>query len=111
MRNHLDSPIVVGLAVVALVVFSGCAGRFTSAARPGLPDGSRVSTGSDRLRDGRVPPPTTPAAAARSASVTDPLVPANFPDPPAPRDVTPPTQRAREPDPSAVIDWLLNQRK
>ena len=112
MRNHLDSPVIVGLAALALVVVSnGCAGRPTSAAQPASPDGSRVSTGSDRLRESRLPLPAASAAPARSASVAKPSVPANFPEPPDAQDVTPLPQGAKEPDPRAVIDWLLNQRR
>ena len=95
MKNRYFS-VIVALAAFALVVFSnGCATQSTKGG----------SARSDRLRESRLPAP------ARSTSVADPLTPANFPEPaPLPTAIRPP-QGAEEPDPHAVIDWLLNQKR
>lgn len=95
MKNRYFS-VIVALAAFALAVFSnGCA---TQAASGG-------SARSDRLRESRLPGP------ARSASVADPLTPANFPEPASLPTAIRSPQAADEPDPHAVIDWLLNQKR
>jgi hypothetical protein len=67
-----------------------------------------TQTGSDRLRDhaAQAPPPEV----RRAQPIT--LTPARQPEPqpPSPAEAPPPS-RPGEPDPRAVIDWLLKERR
>jgi hypothetical protein len=101
MRILHDSPVIVGLTALALVVVStGCASHSSGGA----------AARSDRLRESRLPPPAPPTGSGRGGSIANPVVPANFPEPAPPRDAPSP-RGADEPDPNAVIDWLLNQKR
>jgi len=102
MKILHDVPVIVGLtALVVAALSTGCASRSAGGA----------SAGSDRLRESRLAPSSRPAAPAGGGATADPLVPANFPEPAPSRDATGSPRGADEPDPNAVIDWLLNQRR
>jgi hypothetical protein len=101
MKILHDVPVIVGLtALVVAALSTGCASRSAGA-----------SAGSDRLRESRLAPASRPAAPARGGATADPLVPSNFPEPAPSRDATGSPRGADEPDPNALIDWLLNQRR
>ena len=97
MKILHDVPVIVGLtALVVAALSTGCASRSAGA-----------SAGSDHLRESRLAPSSRPAAPARGGAIADPPVPARFPS----RAATGSPRGADEPDPNALIDWLLNQRR
>jgi hypothetical protein len=97
--------------VLLIVVFaSGCVNPFaTTLSRPVLRP-MTTQTGSDRLRDhaAQAPPPEV-----RRAAQPITLTPARQPEPQPPSSPVgaSPSSRPGEPDPRAVIDWLLNERR
>ena len=114
---RLDLWLVCGLT---LLFAAGCA-KITlfspSSARRAAPetqpsakrDDAQVSSRSDRLR----------TDLAHKAAELDAPRPAGMPEPqpqslrpqPVASDIAPPSRSGDEPDPRAVIDWLLNERR
>jgi hypothetical protein len=95
-------------ALLIVVFASGCVNPFaTTLSRPVLRP-MTTQTGSDRLRDhaAQAPPPEV-----RRAAQPITLTPARQPQPPPSPVEAPPPPRSGEPDPRAVIDWLLNERR
>jgi hypothetical protein len=97
--------ILSALAGLALVVLAtGCAG----------PSAGGATARSDRLRESRLPRTPSPAPAAPSGPVAPngPVAPSGpTPDVPTPVSFPSPAVRGPEPDATAVIDWLLNQKR
>ena len=92
-----------------MVAANGCAWFASPAATRPPPTEPR----SDRLRE--APARSAPAAVetptpARAAEPARPPEPAREAAP-APADSAPPSPGTDEPDPSAVVDWLLKQRR
>jgi hypothetical protein len=103
--RHYRSAGVLLIAVLA----SGCVNPFApTLSRPVLRP-MTTQTGSDRLRDhaAQAPPPEV----RRAQPIT--LTPARQPEPQPPSSPVEaaPASRPGEPDPRAVIDWLLKERR
>jgi len=107
----------VSVLLLLVVAVEGCARPvprpLAGPDRPGVQAEPRASSRSDRLRDDptrsapAVETPTPPRAAEPAPARADPRA---EPQPPVPTS-EPAPPRGSEPDPSAVIDWLLNQRR
>jgi hypothetical protein len=98
-----------GVVVIAILA-SGCVNHFALIANRPVSRPTTTQTGSDRLRDqaAPVPPPEVRRAAQPLTST-----PARQPEPQqrsSPVEAAPPS-RPGEPDPRAVIDWLLRERR
>lgn len=104
----------VSFLFLLVVVGYGCAGPVprpvTTPDPPGGQAEPRAASRSDRLRGD--PTQASPAAGAPSpARAIERAAPQRVdPQPPAPTSEAAPPQ-GTEPDPLAVIDWLLKQRK
>lgn len=104
----------VSFLFLLVVVGYGCAGPVprpvTRPDPPGGPAEPRAASRSDRLRGD--PTQASPAVGAPSpARAIERAEPSRVdPQPPAPTSEAAPPQ-GTEPDPLAVIDWLLKQRK
>jgi len=110
-----------GVSVLLLIVvgLEGCARPvprpLAGPDQPGVQAAPRASSRSDRLRDDptrsapAVETPTPPRAAEPAAPPAQPDQRVE-PRPPVPTS-EPAPPRGSEPDPAAVIDWLLNQRR
>jgi hypothetical protein len=106
---------LAGVLLIATLA-SGCANPFATMSRRPVLRPMTTQTGSDRLRDHAaqaLAPETRPEI--RRAPPTTPMpTPARPPAPPQPSspvDAPPPSPPSGEPDPRAVIDWLLKERR
>jgi hypothetical protein len=100
-------------ALLIVVLASGCTIPFIPTSRPVLRPFT-TQTGSDRLRDRAAPVPPV-AQAPPDARPVRPTTETTA-RPPAPQQSltpvdAPPPSRPGEPDPRAVIDWLLRERR
>jgi len=74
-------------------------------------DDAQVSSRSDRLRGDLTYKPAEPTEAPRPASMQEPLPQSLRPQSLQPAEIASPPRSAEEPDPRAVIDWLLQERR
>ena len=74
-----------------------------------MKDDARVSSRSDRLR-GDLAYKAAELDAPRPASMPE-LQPQSLRPQPMPSEIAPPPRSVDEPDPRAVIDWLLKERR
>jgi hypothetical protein len=98
----------VGVLVIA-VMATGCVNPFVSASRRPVLRPVTTQTGSDRLRDHAAQAPPQEVRRAQPATLTP--APQPEPQPPSSSVQAPPLTRPGEPDPRAVIDWLLKERR
>src|SRR5262245_43924457 len=109
-------PLVRGLA---LICSTGCAsiplfsGRQAAsrAEAPTTKDEAQAPSRSDRLRGDLAYKPTEPTDAPQPVSLQEPQPLSARPQSLQPLETAPPPRRADEPDPRAVIDWLLKERR
>jgi hypothetical protein len=110
MRNVLGRG-GVSFALLIAVVAGGCFRPASREVRPALPTDPPASSRSDRLREG----PARSSPIAETPAPAGPPEPARAPERAEPQEPAPPPDaapvRGTEPDPLAVIDWLLKQRK
>jgi len=107
------------LCGLALVFETGCANislfstrRAAPSAEPPMTrDGGRVSSRSDRLRGDLTYKLPESAVAPQPTSLPGLQPQLLRPQSLEPTEIAPPPGRADEPDPRAVIDWLLKERR
>jgi hypothetical protein len=119
-RAHEEAPTSiigwVSFVLLLAVMPNGCANQPSNPVRhsstsmeiPGVQAEPRVSSRSDRLRD-RSGPGASPAQLPERSPTAD--APTRPPGPASMQQSARPAESTDEPDPGAVIDWLLKQTR